>query len=171
MAVNSSRHAYSGLEWRGEARIARQAAPVIERVQPRKGEDVNLQAMPAGERMRYVGGPLIVLAVWLFISPFVLQFVQAHHVMWNSFFGGLAVAFLVGLRVSDHQQHGWISGVETLLGIWFIISPWALGESSSNGTVSMVVVGVLVVLLAGFAFAGSLMNMRGPAGVSSGTHA
>jgi len=127
--------------------------------------------MPADDRERYVGAPLIVLAVWLFISPFVLQFVQAHHMMWNSFFGGLAVAFLVGIRVSDHQQHGWISGVQMLLGIWFIISPWALGGSSSNGTVSMVVTGVLVAILAGFAFAGSLMDMRGPAGVSSGTHA
>lgn len=133
---------------------------------------MDLQRMPADARMRYVGAPLIVLAIWLFISPFVLDFVQAHHVMWNSFFGGLVVALLVGLRVSDEQQHGWISGLQTLLGIWFIISPWALGESGANATVSMVVVGVLVTLLAGFAFAGSLMSTRsgGKGAVGAGTH-
>lgn len=129
--------------------------------------------MPGDDRIRWVGVPLIVMAVWLFIAPFVIQFVQSHNLMWNSFFGGLAVAFLVGLRVSDHQQHGWISGVQTLLGIWLIISPWALGESGSNGTVSLVVSGAIVTILAGFAFLGSIMSMRsgGEGSLTAGTNA
>lgn len=129
--------------------------------------------MQGDDSIRWVGVPLIVMAVWLFIAPFVIQFVQSHNLMWNSFFGGLAVAFLVGIRVSDHQEHGWVSGVQTLLGIWLIISPWALGESGSNGTGSLVVSGVIVALLAGFAFLGSIKSMRsGEEGsLTAGTHA
>ena len=104
-----------------------------------------------------------VLAVWLFISPWVLQFgsgvparVQAaappayvgdvHAAAWNAWVLGVIV-FLVAVSAISRMDF-WQEYVNTVLSIWIFIAPWVLGFAMLSGAAwDHWVVGVLVFLL------------------------
>ncbi|MGC2011989.1 MAG: SPW repeat protein, partial [Pseudolabrys sp.] len=47
---------------------------------------------------------------------------------------------------------GWEEWISVILGIWLIISPWAMGIGVSVARVNLVVVGLLVIALAIYEF-------------------
>lgn len=69
----------------------------------------------------------LVLAILLFISPWVLGFVGEGRAAWNAWLLGaiiglLALAALTGYR--DWEE--WEEGIGFLLGIWVVVAPWVL---------------------------------------------
>ena len=47
----------------------------------------------------------------------------------------------------------YLSGINALLGIWVVISPWVFGYGSNTGAaVSAVIVGLVILVLGGFRF-------------------
>lgn len=104
---------------------------------------------------------LVILAIWLFISPWVLNFGSAAagntggvgagsgigHAAWNAWILGI-ILFLVAISAIGRMQASqeWISLV---LGVWIFIAPWVLGfVSIPKASWDHWVVGVLVFLVA-----------------------
>lgn len=85
----------------------------------------------------------LILAIWLFISPWVLRFgaglaagtagaangplVEANHAAWNAWVLGIIV-FLVALSAIGRME-AWQEYINMVLGAWIFVAPWALGFS------------------------------------------
>jgi hypothetical protein len=79
----------------------------------------------------------LILAIWLFISPWVLQFgaapagaanaplVEASHAAWDAWVLGIIV-FLVALSAIGRME-AWQEYINMVLGAWIFVAPWALG--------------------------------------------
>jgi len=79
----------------------------------------------------------LILAIWLFISPWVLRFgadqagaangpvVEVSHAAWNAWVLGIIV-FLVALSAIGRME-AWQEYINMVLGAWIFIAPWALG--------------------------------------------
>jgi hypothetical protein len=88
----------------------------------------------------------LLLGIWLCLSPWVLRFVDDREAMENA----VAVGFLIivaevftfsMLRVLEE----WINVV---LGIWLVLSVWALEITTLAAKMDLVVSGLLIALLA-----------------------
>jgi SPW repeat len=90
--------------------------------------------MTAGRSSRVQDWANLVLAVWLFISPWVLQFghgVQAGPAVavgdaaWNAWILGI-LTFLVVLSALGSMEL-WQEWITLVFGAWIFVAPWALG--------------------------------------------
>ncbi|MGH6944592.1 MAG: SPW repeat protein [Geminicoccaceae bacterium] len=104
---------------------------------------------------------MLVLAVWLFISPWVLGFFwrmapAAEATMplgnlvaasWNAWVLGVVIGVLAIWAIAQFAEwQDWINGI---LGIWLVVSPWVLGFGQVPApTWDHVIVGLLVLILA-----------------------
>lgn len=89
-------------------------------------------------------------AIWLFISAFA---VSAHGPMaTNNVIFGIIVFVLAVIRFGGAYDQGWLSWINALIGVWVIISPWAIMGTGPNGPTQGIIVnncitgGILVVL-------------------------
>ena len=90
----------------------------------------------------------IILAVWVLISPFVLGFSDFPRALWNNVATGLAIGILAIIRTSLRQQQGW-SWANVVLGIWLILSPFALVFlSGSRALWNNIILGVIITIIA-----------------------
>jgi len=115
----------------------------------------------------------IVLGLWIFASPWVLQHTMAagttvtgvtasSAAMWSLYIVGIAIAALAAAALLAFQT--WEEWINLTLGIWLLLSPWALGFSSSTLLMwNAVIAGSLVVVLAGWAIAPPQGSSQGPA--------
>jgi hypothetical protein len=102
---------------------------------------------------------MLVLAVWLFLSPWILGFAAGAPVegeavaagfttaAWNAWVLGVVIAVLaLWAAFRFAEWHDWANGV---LGVWLVASPWILGFAALTAAVwNHVVVGLLIVALA-----------------------
>ncbi|HEX5491953.1 MAG TPA: SPW repeat protein [Candidatus Udaeobacter sp.] len=89
----------------------------------------------------------IVLGIWVIISPFIVQFTQFPAAMWNNVIVGIVIAVLAIIRTSVPRQTGW-SWVNVILGIWMIISPFALGAMTTAVLWNNIILGIVIALIA-----------------------
>jgi hypothetical protein len=104
----------------------------------------------------------LLAGLWLIISPFVLAFHQVQDAHWNNIASGIAIALVAIIRLSVPRHAGW-TWANLLLGVWVLLSPWALGFAR-NGTEDLgfgselvwnnVITGGLVAFLAVVSLAG-----------------
>lgn len=87
----------------------------------------------------------LLLAIWLFFSPWILQFGQGASTAqpaagsvavrevslaaWNAWVLGVII-FIVALSAIGRMEL-WQEWITLLLGIWVFVAPWVLGFSSS----------------------------------------
>jgi hypothetical protein len=85
----------------------------------------------------------LVAGLGLAFSPWYLGFAAETAAAWNAGLVGAAVAVIAVIALfAFHQAEEWINGV---LGLWSVISPWALGFSAiSPAATAHVVAGILV---------------------------
>lgn len=96
---------------------------------------------------------MLVLAAWLFVSPWVLGYAAttaaagAGMAAWNAWIVGVIVAALaVATLVRFAEWEDWVSLV---FGVWLIAAPWVLGFSAlAAATWNQVIVGLLIAVLA-----------------------
>jgi hypothetical protein len=90
----------------------------------------------------------LVLGIWLFLSPWLLGFYSSlPRDSWNFFVVG--IAFIVFAAFALNLRTLWEEWVNLALGVWMIISPWALSYSAyATARDDAIVVGVIVGLLA-----------------------
>jgi hypothetical protein len=80
------------------------------------------------QRTKAPSGIIVLLSLWLILSPFVLSFAGSTG-MWNAVIVG-AIALLLGwLRFNNPFDAPMFSWVVVLLGVWLIMSPFVFGMS------------------------------------------
>ncbi len=66
----------------------------------------------------------LLLAVWLFLSPWVLGFADSETVAWNAWLVAVIVATAAVVSIGRYSpQAQWVAVV---MGAWLIVSPWLL---------------------------------------------
>ena len=82
-------------------------------------------------QVQWASGLNALAAIWLFISAFA---VYAHGPMVaNNVILGIVVGILALIRMGGAFDQPWISWVNVLLGIWVVVSPWAVMGTGVNG--------------------------------------
>ncbi|WP_119458710.1 SPW repeat protein [Rhodospirillaceae bacterium SYSU D60014] len=86
----------------------------------------------------------LVLAVALFLAPWLLGFADATASAWNAW---LSAAVIAGLALAAIQAFAeWEEWGSLLLGAWVVVSPWLLGFAGIAAALwTHIVVGGLVV--------------------------
>lgn len=88
----------------------------------------------AVQPIRWMSGINTAAGLWLFISPFVLDFAGIGTALWNSLIIGAVIFVLAIYRAANplrHKEYSWFNAV---LGFWLIISPFLLGYGSFGET-------------------------------------
>lgn len=98
--------------------------------------------------MRWQDWGNFIIGAWLFISPWVLQYPSdIPSAAWNAYLLGAAIVIFAAFAV--YMPRVWEEGLNTVLGLWMIVSPWVLGFASHQEvTMNAVIVGALVTILA-----------------------
>jgi hypothetical protein len=96
----------------------------------------------------------VVLGVWMILSPWALGFAKADDVAALSAWC-LGAGILVFSGMATYMPKAWEEGINVLLGIVLLVSPWVLGFATrSEPTSNAVIVGVLVAAIAAWAMLG-----------------
>ena len=93
----------------------------------------------------------VLLGVWLIISPFfyTISAPATASATWNNVIVGTLIVICAALRTFSHQRRVALSGVNIVLGIWTLISPWIYGYSTDAPRFGTnIVAGSLVIALA-----------------------
>lgn len=87
------------------------------------------------------------VGVWLVISPWVLGFQSEMNVLANAVIVGLLlIAAALGAMFVPRAWEEWTEGA---LGLWLVVSPWAVGFAGmTNAKISAICSGVVVLVLA-----------------------
>ena len=103
----------------------------------------------SGTTVRTMGGLDILAGVWLIIAPFLFNYSANGGSIVSDVVVGILVLFLAGVQVvGDNYRLSWPSWINTLLGIWLIVAPFALGYPSGSAAIwNDVVLGIVVVLV------------------------
>jgi SPW repeat len=90
----------------------------------------------------------LLIGAWLFISTWVMPYPSGMpNATWNAQVLGAAIVIFAACAV--YMPRVWEEGINTVLGLWMIISPWVLQFSSSRAvTTNAIIVGLLVTTFA-----------------------
>ncbi|MFW5879310.1 MAG: SPW repeat protein [bacterium] len=100
----------------------------------------------------------LIIGAWLFFSPWILGYDQTSYA-WNSFlFGALIVVFSVFALV---DRRAWEEWGNLAMGMWLVISPWAIGFSTeSTAFLNIIISGVVITGLAIWGIADTLSRWK-----------
>src|ERR1700756_666904 len=88
----------------------------------------------------------LILGAFLFISPWLFSFAPGAE-SWNAWIAGAFIAVLSIAALSAFAE--WEEWLNLIVGLWVIISPWALKFSGSVDAMrTAVIVGAIVAILA-----------------------
>lgn len=91
----------------------------------------------------------LVLGLWLIVAPFVLAFTGAAFI--NDMLCGIAIAILAGMRVRHPtlatKPASWVN---LAIGAWLIVAPFVLNYLSGPAAWNDIIVGILVLMFAGW---------------------
>lgn len=95
----------------------------------------------------------LVLAVCLFISPWVLGFVGTTAAAWNAWLVAIILGALAIAALSVFAE--WEEWINLVAGLWLIVSPWLLGFAANmNAMWTHVVIGILAAAVSAWAIWG-----------------
>ena len=94
----------------------------------------------------------LLLALWLFVAPWMLNYSEVRLPVWNGFAAGIVVAaFSIAAMLKFTKWEEWINIVA---GFWLIASPWVLNYTTLLGptrtlpaTANHLAVGLAIVIL------------------------
>ena len=66
----------------------------------------------------------LILAIWLFLSPWIVGFVNVVPAAWVAWLSGIAIAIISVVALSAFGE--WEEWINLLLGVWVLISPWVV---------------------------------------------
>lgn len=89
---------------------------------------------------------ILLLGIWLFVSPMALGYAGSSPVAINGFIAGLIMA---ALAIFDlYKTYIWAVLLNLIVGIWTAVSPWLINVQDRRMTASLLIVGVATVVLA-----------------------
>ncbi len=99
---------------------------------------------------RASSGINIVLGIWLLVSPWVFNYhSMGSGAQLNSVIVGALIAILAASRLASLRTSAGLSGLNVILALWTIASPWVYGYAASAGGVrDNVILGVVIAVLA-----------------------
>jgi hypothetical protein len=95
---------------------------------------------------RTASGVNILLGVLLIASPWLFDY-SGKSALLNSITVGALVAFLAAIRLASVHNSVGLSGINLLLGLWTIASPWYYG-ANNGALMDDVFIGTLIAALA-----------------------
>ncbi len=98
--------------------------------------------------MRWQDWGNLILGVWLLLSTLIIPYPpDLGSAILSSYMSGVAI--VVFSACAMYMPKLWEEGVNVLLGLWLVVSPWALNfVSNQNLSANAVLVGLAVVILA-----------------------
>jgi len=114
--------------------------------------DVRGRAFPAKQWQDWAN---LILAIWLFISPWVLGFATAGEpnatftttAAWNAWIVAIVIAVFSIAALARAQP--WEEWINLVAGIWLFISPWILKYSGTSSALwNALIIGAIVFILA-----------------------
>lgn len=104
-------------------------------------------SMDSGYPNRSKSGSIVAMlaGLWFMASPWVYGSFHMEEA-WNNRIVGLLITILAIVRLStDERKTRWISGVNCLLAIWVVISPWVFQYSgNTDRVINSLCVGVIL---------------------------
>jgi len=89
-----------------------------------------------------------ILGIWLLLSPWTLMFDSETTATRNAVLVGALIIAAEAVELSVFRD--WEEWINVALGAWLIVSPWALGIMSPAAQANFIIVGALVLGLAGY---------------------
>jgi hypothetical protein len=90
---------------------------------------------------------ILLLGLWLFITPWVFSYPIPSIQAWNAFISGAVMAILAAFDL--YKTYFWAVVVNLLVGIWVAVSPWVLKVADQRELMwNELIVGLAVVVLA-----------------------
>ncbi len=94
----------------------------------------------------------LVLGLWMIASPWALAYQAESAPLWNAVVAGVLIAAVA--LAALYRVFAWQEWANFILGLWLVVSPWALGFAGLQAaTRNAVVTGVVVAALALWALA------------------
>jgi hypothetical protein len=88
----------------------------------------------------------LVLGVWLFLTPWMFGFANSA-AGWNAWILGIAIAIVAVAALMAFAE--WEEWLNLVLGLWVLVSPWALAfQANATAMYTHVIVGIIVAVLA-----------------------
>ncbi|HKS87670.1 MAG TPA: SPW repeat protein [Pseudolabrys sp.] len=89
----------------------------------------------------------LLLAIWLFLSPWIVGFAGLMPAAWTAWLSAIAIAIFSIAALSAFAE--WEEWISLLLGIWVLISPWIVRVSAHQApTVVLFFTGLVVAIIA-----------------------
>lgn len=88
------------------------------------------------------------LGIWLCLSPWALYFEQEDRATVAAVITGVLLIATEAITLSVFRP--WEEWLNVLLGGWLIAAPWVLGMHQASAIANFVIVGLIVVALAGY---------------------
>jgi hypothetical protein len=89
----------------------------------------------------------LVLGLWLFVSPWALDYAGQQSAAWNAYIVGAGI--VVFAAIAAYMPKAWEEMINTGLGVWLVLSPYMLGFASHMMVaLHTVVFGILVTAFA-----------------------
>jgi hypothetical protein len=104
--------------------------------------------MPGTASARTASVLNVIAGLWLIISPFLLGYSALHAAMWDTLIVGIVVLVFAWARAVNPDRYVALSWLNLLLGLWLILSPFALTYSTlPRPTWNDVILGAIVAIL------------------------
>jgi hypothetical protein len=90
---------------------------------------------------------ILLLGLWLFITPWVFSYPIPSPEAWNAFISGAVIAVLAAFDL--YKTFFWAVVLNLLVGVWVAVSPWVLKVADQRPLMwGTLIVGVAVAVLA-----------------------
>ena len=90
---------------------------------------------------------ILLLGLWLLVSPWAFSYPEGSPQMLNAFASGLVIAVLAAFDL--YKTYFWAVVVNLLVGVWVAVSPWVLRIAEQRVVLwNELLVGIAVVVLA-----------------------
>ncbi|HVC48736.1 MAG TPA: SPW repeat protein [Burkholderiales bacterium] len=88
----------------------------------------------------------LVLGIWLFFSPWMLQFTDMTNAALNAYVLGAGIIVFSVWALFNPKV--WEERINFIFGLWLFVSPWVLGFTTDMTlTLNVIVIGIAVALL------------------------
>jgi succinate dehydrogenase/fumarate reductase cytochrome b subunit len=95
---------------------------------------------------RWQDRAILLLGIWLFISPFALGYPSGSPAALNAFIAGAVMAALAACDL--YKTYVWAVLVNLVVGVWTAVSPWLVGVIQERPmATSLLAVGIATIVL------------------------
>lgn len=96
---------------------------------------------------RWQDQAIVILGVWLVISPMAFGYASSTPAAINAFIAGVIMVALAAFDL--YKTYVWAVLLNLIMGVWVAVSPWLINVVRDKGmTASLLVVGIATVVLA-----------------------